>query len=154
MAETGTKRAETTPITITITSGANGYSPIPIDSNAANGAGNTAPPGGGAVNDVLPAYLAVALLAGLALGRGSSGWAPTVAGVLDLDAGGRRQCRRIHGRDWKSPGMCARGQPGYPFSPEHDNHDCAFGSQLPASRTIDHGKRPRDDCGGVRTDAA
>jgi hypothetical protein len=39
MAETGTKRAETTPITITITSGANGYSPIPIDSNAANGGG-------------------------------------------------------------------------------------------------------------------
>ena len=37
---------------------------------------------GGAINDVLPAYLAVALLAGLALGCGSSWWAPTAAGVL------------------------------------------------------------------------
>jgi hypothetical protein len=39
---------------------------------------------GGGINDVLPAYLAVALLAGLALGRGSPLWAPTVAGVLVL----------------------------------------------------------------------
>ena len=37
---------------------------------------------GGAINDVLPAYLAVALLAGLALGCQSSWWAPSVAGVL------------------------------------------------------------------------
>ena len=44
---------------------------------------------GGAINDVLPAYLAVALLAGLALGsdagRSSTGWrVTTVAGVLIL----------------------------------------------------------------------
>ena len=35
---------------------------------------------GGAINDVLPAYLAVALLAGLALGRGSAGGPPAVSG--------------------------------------------------------------------------
>jgi Dolichyl-phosphate-mannose-protein mannosyltransferase len=39
---------------------------------------------GGGINDVLPAYLAVALLAGLALGRGPAWWGPTVAGVLVL----------------------------------------------------------------------
>jgi Dolichyl-phosphate-mannose-protein mannosyltransferase len=39
---------------------------------------------GGGINDVLPAYLAVALLAGLALGRESPGWASTAAGVLVL----------------------------------------------------------------------
>jgi hypothetical protein len=39
---------------------------------------------GGGINDVLPAYLAVALLAGLALGRGSSGWIPAAAGALVL----------------------------------------------------------------------
>ena len=39
---------------------------------------------GGGINDVLPAYLAVALLAGLALGRRSPAWAPTVAGALVL----------------------------------------------------------------------
>jgi Dolichyl-phosphate-mannose-protein mannosyltransferase len=37
---------------------------------------------GGAVNDVLPAYLAVALLAGLALGSGSTRWVTTASGVL------------------------------------------------------------------------
>ena len=37
---------------------------------------------GGGVNDLLPAYLAVALLAGLALGSGSPWWAATTAGVL------------------------------------------------------------------------
>jgi hypothetical protein len=37
---------------------------------------------GGAINDVLPAYLAVALLAGLALGNDSSWRVTTVAGVL------------------------------------------------------------------------
>lgn len=39
---------------------------------------------GGTINDVLPAYLAVALLAGLALGSRSSRWVTTVAGVLVL----------------------------------------------------------------------
>ena len=39
---------------------------------------------GGAINDVLPAYLAVALLAGLALGGGSARWVTTVSGVLVL----------------------------------------------------------------------
>ncbi len=39
---------------------------------------------GGAINDVLPAYLAVALLAGLALGNGTSRLVATVAGVLIL----------------------------------------------------------------------
>jgi hypothetical protein len=39
---------------------------------------------GGAINDVLPAYLAVALLAGLALGSGSTRWVSTAAGVLVL----------------------------------------------------------------------
>ncbi|HTR90694.1 MAG TPA: glycosyltransferase family 39 protein [Trebonia sp.] len=39
---------------------------------------------GGAINDVLPAYLAVALLAGLALGNVSARWVTTVAGVLIL----------------------------------------------------------------------
>ena len=40
---------------------------------------------GGAINDVLPAYLAVALLAGLALGRDPGRWAAAgVAGVLIL----------------------------------------------------------------------
>jgi hypothetical protein len=39
---------------------------------------------GGGINDLLPAYLAVALLAGLALGSGASGWAPAVSGVLVL----------------------------------------------------------------------
>jgi hypothetical protein len=39
---------------------------------------------GGGINDVLPAYLAVALLAGLALGGESAWWASTAAGVLVL----------------------------------------------------------------------
>jgi hypothetical protein len=39
---------------------------------------------GGAINDLLPAYLAVALLAGLALGSDSSRWAATASGVLVL----------------------------------------------------------------------
>jgi hypothetical protein len=43
---------------------------------------------GGTINDMLPAYLAVALLAGLALGggsdRGKARWATTVAGALVL----------------------------------------------------------------------
>jgi 4-amino-4-deoxy-L-arabinose transferase-like glycosyltransferase len=39
---------------------------------------------GGAVNDVLPAFLAVALLAGLALGSSSTRWAATASGVLVL----------------------------------------------------------------------
>ncbi len=39
---------------------------------------------GGAINDVLPAYLAVALLAGLALGSGSTRWVTTASGVLVL----------------------------------------------------------------------
>src|SRR6202012_1251500 len=39
---------------------------------------------GGGSNDVLPAYLAVALLAGLALGRESSWWAGTATGALGL----------------------------------------------------------------------
>jgi hypothetical protein len=39
---------------------------------------------GGGINDVLPAYLAVALLAGLALGRGSAWWATSASGVLVL----------------------------------------------------------------------
>ena len=39
---------------------------------------------GGAINDVLPAYLAVALLAGLALGRSSTRWVTTASGVLVL----------------------------------------------------------------------
>jgi len=39
---------------------------------------------GGAVNDVLPAYLAVALLAGLALGCDSPRWVSTASGVLVL----------------------------------------------------------------------
>jgi hypothetical protein len=40
---------------------------------------------GGGINDVLPAYLAVALLAGLALGNGGQAWrAATVCGVLVL----------------------------------------------------------------------
>ncbi len=39
---------------------------------------------GGAINDMLPAYLAVALLAGLALGGGSARWVTTATGVLVL----------------------------------------------------------------------
>jgi 4-amino-4-deoxy-L-arabinose transferase-like glycosyltransferase len=39
---------------------------------------------GGGSNDMLPAYLAVALLAGLALGTGGLAWRTTVAGVLVL----------------------------------------------------------------------
>jgi hypothetical protein len=39
---------------------------------------------GGELNDMLPAYLAVALLAGLALGGLSSGWANAASGVLVL----------------------------------------------------------------------
>jgi hypothetical protein len=39
---------------------------------------------GGAINDMLPAYLAMALLAGLALGSGSVRWVTTAAGVLVL----------------------------------------------------------------------
>jgi hypothetical protein len=39
---------------------------------------------GGGINDVLPAYLGVALLAGLALGGRSSGWASTASGLLVL----------------------------------------------------------------------
>jgi hypothetical protein len=39
---------------------------------------------GGAINDMLPAYLAAALLAGLALGGGSARWVTTVSGVLIL----------------------------------------------------------------------
>jgi len=39
---------------------------------------------GGSSNDLLPAYLAVALLAGLALGGKSSGWASAASGVLVL----------------------------------------------------------------------
>ena len=39
---------------------------------------------GGGSNDLLPAYLAVALLAGLALGGNSSGWANLASGVLVL----------------------------------------------------------------------
>ena len=39
---------------------------------------------GGAINDMLPAYLAMALLAGLALGGGSARWVTTAAGVLVL----------------------------------------------------------------------
>jgi len=39
---------------------------------------------GGAINDMLPAYLAMALLAGLALGGGSARWVTTVSGVLVL----------------------------------------------------------------------
>jgi hypothetical protein len=38
----------------------------------------------GGINDVLPAYLAVALLAGLALGRGSAWWVTWASGVLVL----------------------------------------------------------------------
>jgi hypothetical protein len=39
---------------------------------------------GGSSNDMLPAYLAVALLAGLAVGAKSPGWASAVSGVLVL----------------------------------------------------------------------
>ena len=39
---------------------------------------------GGGINDVLPAYLAVALLAGLALGSGATPWVTVVSGVLVL----------------------------------------------------------------------
>jgi hypothetical protein len=39
---------------------------------------------GGAINDVLPAYLAVALLAGLSLGSDSPRWAAAASGVLVL----------------------------------------------------------------------
>jgi hypothetical protein len=39
---------------------------------------------GGTSNDLLPAYLALALLAGLALGGKSSGWASAASGVLIL----------------------------------------------------------------------
>jgi len=39
---------------------------------------------GGSSNDLLPAYLAVALLAGLALGGTSSGWASAASGMLVL----------------------------------------------------------------------
>ena len=39
---------------------------------------------GGGINDVLPAYLAVALLAGLALSRGSAWWATSASAVLVL----------------------------------------------------------------------
>ncbi len=39
---------------------------------------------GGAINDMLPAYLAAALLAGLALGGGSARWVTTVSGALVL----------------------------------------------------------------------
>jgi len=37
---------------------------------------------GGSINDMLPAYLAVALLAGLALGGGSARWVPIASGIL------------------------------------------------------------------------
>ncbi|HEX4292067.1 MAG TPA: glycosyltransferase family 39 protein [Trebonia sp.] len=39
---------------------------------------------GGTINDMLPAYLAVAVLAGLALGGGQGRWVTTAAGVLVL----------------------------------------------------------------------
>ncbi|MGH3253530.1 MAG: hypothetical protein ACRDOI_45970, partial [Trebonia sp.] len=39
---------------------------------------------GGAINDVLPAFLAVAVLAGLALGSDSTRWVTTASGVLVL----------------------------------------------------------------------
>jgi hypothetical protein len=39
---------------------------------------------GGTINDMLPAYLAVAVLAGLALGGGPARWVTTAAGVLVL----------------------------------------------------------------------
>jgi Dolichyl-phosphate-mannose-protein mannosyltransferase len=39
---------------------------------------------GGGLNDILPAYLAVALLAGLALGSGSAWWASSASGLLVL----------------------------------------------------------------------
>jgi 4-amino-4-deoxy-L-arabinose transferase-like glycosyltransferase len=39
---------------------------------------------GGSLNDVLPAYLAVALLSGLALGRDDTRWTGTAAGLLVL----------------------------------------------------------------------
>jgi hypothetical protein len=39
---------------------------------------------GGSVNDVLPAYLALALLAGLALGRAGTRWAAAAVGLLVL----------------------------------------------------------------------
>jgi Dolichyl-phosphate-mannose-protein mannosyltransferase len=39
---------------------------------------------GGGINDLLPAYLALALLAGLALGRGTTLWVTAVTGVLVL----------------------------------------------------------------------
>jgi hypothetical protein len=39
---------------------------------------------GGTINDMLPAYLAAALLAGLALGGGPARWVTTAAGVLVL----------------------------------------------------------------------
>jgi hypothetical protein len=39
---------------------------------------------GGGLNDMLPAYLAVALLAGLALGRNSAWWTTSASGVLIL----------------------------------------------------------------------
>jgi hypothetical protein len=39
---------------------------------------------GGGINDMLPAYLAVALLAGLALGCGTTRWVTVVTGVLVL----------------------------------------------------------------------
>jgi Dolichyl-phosphate-mannose-protein mannosyltransferase len=39
---------------------------------------------GGSINDMLPAYLAVALLAGLALGRGTARWTATASGALVL----------------------------------------------------------------------
>jgi len=39
---------------------------------------------GGGINDMLPAYLAVALLAGLALGGGATRWAAVAPGVLVL----------------------------------------------------------------------
>jgi 4-amino-4-deoxy-L-arabinose transferase-like glycosyltransferase len=39
---------------------------------------------GGSINDMLPAYLAMALLAGLALGSGPARWAATASGALVL----------------------------------------------------------------------
>ncbi|MCW2892246.1 MAG: hypothetical protein JWO75_1735 [Actinomycetia bacterium] len=39
---------------------------------------------GGGINDMLPAYLAVALLAGLALGNGATPWVTVASGVLVL----------------------------------------------------------------------
>ena len=39
---------------------------------------------GGSINDVLPAYLAVAVLAGMAMGSSRAGWVPAASGLLVL----------------------------------------------------------------------